>query len=190
LDNVFIIMRNRTHQNLKEEKIPYILKVIKKLEQEKRGALLGWHDKKEIIDFYGLQKNEIRYLIEMEGKALDKLIGYRFNVTDYPEVNIGGYDFEFMVIAVEGNEHDEKEDDYQWEVDVAVLLPGATVELMIADPGTPPLELEAAINNTNYGWEIESEIVDVIHHIIIWEEPILKALGAQIDVDQSYTNLL
>ena len=73
---------------------------------------------------------------------------------------------------------------------MAVLLPGATVELMIADPGTPPLELEAAINNTNYGWEIESEIVDVIHHIIIWEEPILKALGAQIDVDQSYTNLL
>jgi len=43
-----------------------------------------------------------------------------------------------------------------------------------------------AIDNENYGWEIESEIGDVIHDIIYEVEPILPALGAYVSVEQSY----
>ena len=73
-----------------------------------------------------------------------------------------------------------------WTAEATVLLRGGTVELIIGRPEDGPQPLGDAINNENYGWEIESEIGDLIHDIIYAEELILPALGASISVDQSY----
>ena len=73
-----------------------------------------------------------------------------------------------------------------WTLETVVLLRGGTVELIIADIEDGPLPLSTAIDNPDYGWEIESEIGDLIHDIIYEVEPILPALGAYVSVDQSY----
>ena len=43
--------------------------------------------------------------------------------------------------------------------------------------------------NPDIGWEIESEIKDVISDILRSESPLLKALGTYITVEQNYGDL-
>ena len=172
----------------------YINKVIKKLEQEGRGALSTWQSKSDVVKFYGLQPDEISHLTELEKKSLDKLIGHRFDVADYTEVGIGGYDFTFMVLNVEkGAVETNPTTGYirvEWLVDVVVLLEGATVELMTVEPELPSSSLIDALRDQDIGWEISNEVVDIIYGVITWEEPILKTLNTEIDVVQSYNDTL
>ena len=111
------------------------------------------------------------------------------------KVSIGGYDFKFVVRGLYGEEYGGVWEDesgtnnfpqVNWTLEAVVLLRGGTVELMIAEPDDDPLTLQAAIDNADYGWEIESEIGELIRDIIYAEEPILKAVGAFVAVDQSY----
>ena len=174
----------------------YIQKVVQHLVSDiKGGAHTPSH--RDIIQNYGLTQNDVDYLNKLEEEALDRLKGVLFNVSDYRgRVSIGGYDFKFVVRGLYGEEYmgvnsfdDNDKDTFpqvNWTVEAGVLLRGGTVELMIADPDNTPLTLQAAIDNPDYGWEIESEIGDLIHDIIYAEELILPALGASISVDQSY----
>lgn len=173
----------------------YINKVIKKLEQEGRGALSTWQSKSDVIKFYGLQPDEISHLTELEKKSLDKLIGHRFDVADYIEVvGCGGYDFVFMVLNVsKGTVETNSTTGFMkvsWLVDAVVLLEGATVELMVSEPELPSSSLIDALSDPDIGWEISSEVADIIYGVITWEEPILKALNTEIDVEQSYSDTL
>jgi len=172
----------------------YINKVIKKLEQEGRGTLSTWQSKYDVIKFYGLQPDEISYLTELEKKSLDKLIGHRFDVADYTEVGIGGYDFTFMVLNVEKGAVETNSTTgfmkVNWLVDAVVLLEGATVELMSVEPELPSSSLIDALSDPDIGWEISSEVADIIYGVITWEEPILKALSTEIYVEQSYSDML
>jgi len=191
-------MRNSIKQILQEEtQYNYIQKVVGHLLTNIKG---GAHVPRfiDIITTYGLTENDVEYLNKLEEEALDRLKGISFNVTDYlGKVSIGGYDFKFVVRGLYGEEYrgaDWLADDsgpnnfpqINWTVEATVLLRGGTVELMIADPEDDPLTIQAAMDNPNYGWEIESEIGYLIHDIIYEVEPILPALGAYITVDQSY----
>ena len=191
-------MRNSIKQILREEtKSTYVQKVVGHLLTNIKG---GAHVPRfiDIITTYGLTENDVEYLNKLEEEALDRLKGISFNVTDYlGKVSIGGYDFKFVVRGLYAEEYrgaDWLADDsgpnnfpqINWTVEATVLLRGGTVELMIADPEDGTLTLQAAIDDENYGWEIESEIGDLIHDIIYEVEPILPALGAYITVDQSY----
>ena len=191
-------MRNSIKSILKEEiQHAYIKKVIQHLlKNVKGGAQVPRFI--DIITTYGLTENDVEYLNKLEEEALDRLKGISFNVTDYRgKVSIGGYDFKFVVRGLYGEEYrgadwlaDESGPNHfpqvNWTVEATVLLRGGTVELMIARPEDGPQPLGDAISNNNYGWEIESEIGDVIQDIIYAEEPILPALGAYVSVDQSY----
>jgi len=198
LDNVFIIMRNSVKQILQEEtQSTYVQKVVGHLLSNIKG---GAHVPRfiDIITTYGLTENDVEYLNKLEEEALDRLKGISFNVTDYRgKVSIGGYDFKFVVRGLYGEEYrgpdwlaDNSGPNHfpqiNWTVEATVLLRGATVELIIGRPEDDPVTLGDAIDNENYGWEIESEIGDVIHDIIYEVEPILPALGAYVSVEQSY----
>ena len=191
-------MRNSIKQILQEEtQYKYIQKVVGHLLTNIKG---GAHVPRfiDIITTYGLTENDVEYLNKLEEEALDRIKGILFNVTDYlGKVSIGGYDFKFVVRGLYAEEYrgaDWLSDNsgpnnfpqVNWTVEATVLLRGGTVELMIAEPDDDPLTLQAAMDNPNYGWEIESEIGDLIHDIIYEVEPILPALGAYITVDQSY----
>ena len=191
-------MRNSIKQILQEEtQQTYVQKVVGHLLTNIKG---GAHVPRfiDIITTYGLTENDVEYLNKLEEEALDRIKGILFNVTDYlGKVSIGGYDFKFVVRGLYGEEYmgvdtygiadeDDTFPQVNWTLEAVVLLRGGTVELMIANPEDDPLTLEAAIDDENYGWEIESEIGDLIHDIIYEVEPILPALGAYITVDQSY----
>ena len=183
--------------NRSEKQYNYIQKVIGHLlaNVKKGGAVPRFID---IITTYGLTENDVDYLNKLEEEALDRIKGVLFNVTDYREkVSIGGYDFKFVVRGLYGEEYRGADwlaneggpnnfPQVNWTAEAVVLLRGGTVELMISAPEDDPLTLQAAIDDPDYGWEIESEIGDLIHDIIYAEEPILPALGAYVSVDQSY----
>lgn len=182
-------MRNFIKQILKEEtQHDFIQKVIQHLKTDILGNI-SWPTKKDIIFNYGLQQNDIDYLHKVEEEAINRIKGVLFNVLDFRlNVGIGGYDFKFLVRDLLYEEHDvEKYTEIQWILDSVVFLSGATVELIVHDEAIGEgTQLETAIDNPDYGWEIESEIGDLMADIIYSEEPILRALGAEISIDKSY----
>ena len=195
---IFIVMRNSIKQILQEEtQYNYIQKVVQHLVADLKGGAYVPRQI-DIIQNYGLTPNDVDYLNKLEEEALDRIKGVLFNVTDYRgKVSIGGYDFKFVVRGLYAEEYrgadwlsDESGTNnfpqVNWTAEATVLLRGGTVELIIGRPEDGPQPLGDAINNENYGWEIESEIGDLIHDIIYAEELILPALGASISVDQSY----
>jgi len=158
----------------------YIQKVIKHLLIDiKGGAHVPY--KSDIISTYGLTQNDLDYLYKIEEEALDRIKGVLFNVRDYiGKVSVGGFDFQFVV---QGATHADFDGNRGWDVGVEINLEGSTVELMATGE---VVKLEIAVDNPDYGWEIESEMGDVIHDIIYVEEPILAALGASILMGRGY----
>ena len=174
-------MRNCIKHILKEETNPtYVQKVVGHLLTNIKG---GAHVPRfrDIVSEYGLTDDDIEYLNNLEEEALDRLKGISFNVTDYiGKVSIGGYDFKFVVRGLYGEEYmgvdtygiadeDDTFPQVNWTLEAVVLLRGSTVELMATGE---EITLETAIDNPDYGWEIESEIGDLIHDIVSAEEPI------------------
>ena len=179
-------MRNSIKQILQEEPQPtYIQKVMRTIERESQGNP-EWPNKHHILQFYGLQDSEIDYLHQIERDALDKFKGLRFDVVDYrSKVSIGGYDFTFSIYGIEGEEyisHGELKD-VSWTVHAYVKFEDATVELIF---NGEEMTLEDALSR-DFGWEIENEVNDIISDIIVYEAPILKALGAYISVETDFS---
>ena len=81
-----------------------------------------------------------------------------FDTNDYPNIT-GGYDFKFTLDL-------NKSETTQLEFDVKVL-PGAKVTLVMTDDSTH--EIKDIINDENIGWEIESEMDEIIDEIVINE---------------------
>lgn len=168
-----------------ESQQTYIQKVMKAIERESKGTP-DWPNKHHILQFYGLQETEIDYLLQIERDALDKFKGLQFDVSDYnSKVSIGGYDFTFSIYGIEEEEYISHQElkDISWTVHAYVKLEGATVQLMTTGE---EMTLEDAMSR-DFGWEIESEINDIISDIIVYESPILKALGAYISVETDFS---
>ncbi len=168
-----------------ESQNKYIQKVMKAIERESQGNP-EWPNKHHILQFYGLQDSEIDYLHQIEREALDKFKGLRFDVVDYQsKVSIGGYDFTFSIYGIEGEEYISHGalKDVSWTVHAYVKFEGATVELMTTGE---EMTLEDALSR-DFGWEIENEVNDIISDIIVYEAPILKALGAYISVETDFS---
>jgi hypothetical protein len=81
-----------------------------------------------------------------------------FDTNDYPNIT-GGYDFKFTLDL-------NKSETTQLEFDVKVL-PGAEVTLVMTDDSTH--EIKDIINDENIGWEIESEMGEIIDEIVVNE---------------------
>jgi hypothetical protein len=110
------------------------------------------------LDIYTLR----RFLIEWRG--LDESLNMAKEIAEKNPHKIdfqpwsGGYIFDFDTDNVEIN-------DNQIYLDVLVNLKGGTVDLIMV--GGETQDLEDAINNNDYGYEIENEIEDVISDYMI-----------------------
>ena len=167
-----------------ESRNTYIQKVMKTIERESKGNP-EWPNKHHILQFYGLQDSEVDYLLQIEREALDKFKGLQFDVSDYQsKVSIGGYDFTFSIYGIEEEEYISHQElkDVSWTVHAYVKFDGATVQLMTGEEMT----LEDAMSR-DFGWEIENEVNDIISDIVVYEAPILKALGAYISVETDFS---
>ena len=172
---------------MEEKRREYINKVINALGREAK-SLKYIPNKHNLVDAYALTEEEVDYLYEVEGEILNRFKGIEFNTADYP--SSGGYDFKFSIINVtsyrDGDSIGGMLKDVIWEVDASVNLNGATVTLFTTGEEE---KLWDAIDNPDIGWEIESEIKEVIRDILRAESPLLKALGTWITVEQNYWGL-
>ena len=172
---------------MEEKRREYINKVINALGREAK-SLKYIPNKHNLVDAYALTEEEVDYLYEVEGEILDRFKGIEFNTADYP--SSGGYDFKFSITNVtsyrDGDSIGGMLKDVIWEVDASVNLNGATVTLFTTGEEE---KLGDAIDNPDIGWEIESEIKEVIRDILRAESPLLKALGTWITVEQNYWGL-
>ena len=172
---------------MEEKRREYINKVINALGREAK-SLKYIPNKHNLVDAYALTEEEVDYLYEVEGEILDRFKGIEFNTADYP--SSGGYDFKFSITNVtsyrDGDSIGGMLKDVIWEVDASVNLNGATVTLFTTGEEE---KLWDAIDNPDIGWEIESEIKEVIRDILRAESPLLKALGTWITVEQNYEGL-
>ena len=168
---------------MEETRQIYINKVINALAREAK-SLTYIPNKHNLLDTYAITEEELDYLFEVEGQILDRFKGMEFNTADYP--SSGGYDFKFTITNVTSTEEVKPIKDVIWEVDASVNLEGATVTLFTTGEEE---KLWDAIDNPDIGWEIESEIKDVITDILRAESPLLKALGTYIIVEQNYYGL-
>ena len=172
---------------MEEKRREYINKVINALGREAK-SLKYIPNKHNLVDAYALTEEEVDYLYEVEGEILNRFKGIEFNTADYP--SSGGYDFKFSITNVtsyrDGDSIGGMLKDVIWEVDASVNLNGATVTLFTTGEEE---KLWDAIDNPDIGWEIESEIKEVIRDILRAESPLLKALGTWITVEQNYWGL-
>jgi len=170
---------------VEENRKIYINKVINALAREAK-SLTYIPNKHNVLDTYAITEDELDYLFEVEGEILDRFKGMEFNTADYP--SSGGYDFKFSIANVTSSEGDSGGviKDVIWEIDAYVNLDGATVTLFTTGEEE---KLWDAIDNPDIGWEIESEIKEVIRDILRAESPLLKALGTWITVEQNYWGL-
>tara|TARA_R110000824_G_scaffold46003_1_gene132580 strand:- start:229 stop:750 length:522 start_codon:yes stop_codon:yes gene_type:complete len=170
---------------MEENRQIYINKVINALGREAK-SLTYIPNKHNLVDAYALTEEELDYLFEVEGQILDRFKGMQFNTADYQ--SSGGYDFKFSITNITSDEHSSEGviKDIVWEIDAYVNLDGATVTLFTTGEEE---KLWDAIDNPDIGWEIESEIKEVIRDILMAESPLLKALGSWITVEQNYWGL-
>lgn len=113
-----------------------------------------------LVEWMGGDEKFIQFLKKDEGET--------FQIID------GGYNFQIILDEVTVNE-------YQVYLDVRVM-PGGTVTL-IFDEGQPTIPLEEALTNDKYGWEINSEVAEVIHNKFFKFYSDLGITIADIDVD-------
>jgi hypothetical protein len=86
----------------------------------------------------------------------------------------GGYNFKIILDKVTVNE-------YEVYLDVRVM-PGGTVTF-IFDEGQPTIPLEEALTNSEYGWEINSEVAEVVDNKFNEFFSELGITMADIDID-------
>ena len=101
-------------------------------------------------------------------QLLKKDEGETFQIID------GGYNFQIILDEVNVNE-------YQVNLYVRVM-PGGTVTF-IFDEGQPTIPLYEALTNSKYGWEIGSEVSEVIHNKFYEFFSELDITIADIDID-------
>ena len=101
-------------------------------------------------------------------QLLKKDEGETFQIID------GGYNFQIILDEVNVNE-------YQVNLYVRVM-PGGTVTF-IFDEGQPTIPLYEALTNSKYGWEIGSEVSEVIHKKFYEFFSELDITIADIDID-------
>jgi hypothetical protein len=128
----------------------------------------------DYIITYKLHPYFLEYLVEWMGgdekftQFLKKNEGETFQIID------GGYNFQIILDEVTVNE-------YQVYLDVRVM-PGGTVTL-IFNEGQPTIPLEEALTNDKYGWEINSEVAEVVENKFSKFYSDLGITIADIDID-------
>ena len=136
-------------------------------ESKYKNILFRYWDKtggkvdKTFISLFGLDNNDsditydqaYKYLIEWRGEKQSKELAKNLLLQNPHHIDdFGGYDFFFEVTDIRNWELNDDEPNVVVKVKVDDL--GGSVTLMDGDDKT----LEDALDNDDYGWEIESEV--------------------------------
>jgi len=154
-------------------------------------------DRYDIEKIYGIAKEEYLQLMEYEKSLIDKnLLGNVYNTLDQP--GAGTYDFQFEITETQIIDMDTSKsggygglDSGSFVNDVVNsvflldiplriyidILPGGLVDI---DNDTYDVD-ESLINNSDWGWEVENEIKDILYETLKRKVPfIYKSCGYQI----------
>lgn len=162
-------------------------------------------DRYDIERIYGIGKEEYLQLMEYEKSLIDKTLLGNVYSTYGSDLNSGTYDFQFQITETQVIDMYSKEYgnysglDPDWFVDniknsqflldiplriYIDVLPGGLVDI---DEQTYDVNVDL-INNSDWGWEVESEIKDIFYEFIISKVPFIKkSCGYQ--VFEVYPNL-
>lgn len=151
----------------------YVERVIKHLEK------FPINDRYNIESLYPFNEGEYRQLLVYEKSLIDPLVGGIYNTSDVPIS--GGYDFQFELTEVGLSVYNENmptsEHYYMSEIPNYVIrvyfdiLPGGVVDNLEGDSYDVNIDL---INNSDWGWEIENEVKDIMYEFLIDKVPFLE----------------
>jgi hypothetical protein len=118
----------------------------------------------QMLKLFGLSRGTIpsslvsRWLREYLGTSSKEILTNFFNKTVHKIDNCGGYDFTFTI-------DNYRRDGHQFEITITVDDINGSVDLIMTGGGEH--KLRDAINNEDYGWEVENEIEDCIYDYFI-----------------------
>jgi hypothetical protein len=182
-----IIITEEQYNNLINGSIPDRVKklIINYWENEKENNGEVLFDEED-LKYFGVnvgnkEKNELgKMFFDFVGEQkiyefLDSLIGNEFSTNDFPDPNIGGYDFKWAFTQYEIDESKDRPYIYFWYK----VLEGE-VTLMMTETPDNTVDIFQAMRNKDYGWEIRYEINDVIQDCV--EDLVLSKTGMNLAV--------
>ena len=134
------------------------------------------NDRHDLDRVYGFTSEDNDYLINYEKSLLKPFIGRVFNTLDIE--GSGTYDFQFEVTDIQSIQYNQ---DYFssfqiWNNNVIRIyidiFPGGLVDIRGEETMDVNLDL---INNSDYGWEVESEIKDIFYDFFISKVPFFES---------------
>ena len=150
----------------------YVEKVINHLHK------IPINDRYDIESIFPLQKGEYVQLLEYEKSLIDTLVGDTYDVFEVP--SSGNYDFLFEIVNVGITVYDQNiptsKHYYMTEIPNYVIrvyfdiLPGGSVYI---DEDFLDVNIDL-INNSDWGWEVENEIKDIMYEFLIDKVPFLE----------------
>ena len=139
--------------------------------------LFGFTNIGLVFEGFMISKNDVYRMLrkwyggdEAKFKAIELL-----NKQNYTVNSCGGYNFDFEVVH-----YTTDEDTGEIYVIVKPEIEGGTVDMIMV--GGETQSLKDAINNNDYGWEIEGEIADCIYELL--HEKITETTGYEIGVEK------
>lgn len=182
-----IIITEEQYNNLINGSIPDRVKklIINFWENEKENNGDALFDEED-LKYFGVnvgnkEKNELgKMFFDFVGEQkiyefLDSLIGNEFSTTNFPDANIGGYNFKWAFTQYEIDESKDRPYIYFWYI----VLEG-NVRLMMTDNPNDTIDIFQAMRNKDYGWEIKYEINDIIQECV--EDLVLSKTGMNLAV--------
>ena len=134
------------------------------------------NDRYDLDRVYGFTQEDNDYLINYEKSLLKPFIGRVFNTLDIE--GSGTYDFQFEVTEIQSIQYNQ---DYFssfqiWNNNVIRIyidiFPGGLVDIRGEETVDVNLDL---INNSDYGWEVESEIKDIFYDFFVSKVPFFES---------------
>ena len=175
-----IVISDNQYSLLKESVAIKNIEVIKKYWKNKlkKGEQIRFN--KEDLEFWGITTRQEKFYAqtafqELVGdevfteKFIKKLLNKTFSTKDFNDIiNIGGYDFEWIITEMEYRDFDF----YLY----GKTLPGGTVTLMDGRH----ISLDEATNDEDLYWEIQEEVNGVVQDCM--DKIILPVTGYEVEV--------
>jgi hypothetical protein len=134
------------------------------------------NNRQDLIRVYGFTQEDNDYLINYEKSLLKPFVGGVFNTLDIE--NSGTYDFQFEVVEVQTIKYNQSYYPVANQIENNVIriyidvFPGGLVDIQGEETVDVNLDL---INNSDYGWEVESEIKDIFYGLFINKVPFFES---------------
>ena len=181
------ILKEQTEIVIPNNKKVYVDKVLKRWETDTMYT-------KQFVDTYGIDTDMAVYIRQKIVEDLKNVpVGKKIWLLDkdFPlDVGIGNYDFEFVIKDISAFIEPSLVSDRLLldviEID-ATIYPEGSVHIDVQEEDYGEYELKEfsiydALKDDDFGWEIESEVKDIIWEYIMSFSPLLKKVRPEIEV--------